>query len=171
LARRYPRARVLEDRLYVTDGEITTSAGIASGIDMALAFIEQSEGPLVAAEVAREMVVYLRRDGSQDQESVYLDFRTHLNPGVHRVQDWIVRNPTRNATLPELADVAGMSARNLTRTFRAMTGITVHEYSTRVRMELAKTLRHDPSLTLESVARRSGLSARQLRRLSGLRQR
>ena len=64
LARRFPRARVLDDRLYVTDGEITTSAGIASGIDMALAFIEQADGPIVAAEVAREMVVYLRRDGA-----------------------------------------------------------------------------------------------------------
>lgn len=166
LARRFPKARVLEDRLWVTDGNITTSAGIASGIDMALALIEQKEGPLVAAEVAREMVVYLRRDGSQEQESVYLDFRTHLNPGVHRVQDWIVRNPNRNATLPELADIAGMSARNLTRTFRSATGISVHQYSTRVKLELAKMLRHDPSLTLDSVARRSGLSARQLRRLS-----
>lgn len=88
LAQRFPRARVLVDRLFVTEDNITTSAGIASGIDMALAFVEQSEGPVVAAEVAREMVVYLRRDGAQEQSSVYLDHRTHLHPGVHRVQDW-----------------------------------------------------------------------------------
>ena len=156
LARRFRKARVLEDRLFVTDGNITTSAGIASGIDMALALIEQMDGPLVAAEVAREMVVYLRRDGSQEQESVYLDFRTHLHPGVHRVQDWIVRNPARRATLLDLADVAGMSSRSLTRTFRRATGISVHEFSTRVRVELAKTLLHEPSLTMESVARASG---------------
>ena len=165
LARRYPKARVLEDRLYVTDGNITTSAGIASGIDMALAVIEQSEGPLVAAEVAREMVVYLRRDGAQEQESVYLDFRTHLHPGVHRVQDWIVRNPDRRPALSGLAEIAGMSSRNLTRTFRQATGISVREFSTRVRVELAKTLVHDPSLTMEGVAARCGLSARELRRL------
>jgi transcriptional regulator GlxA family with amidase domain len=165
LAQRFPRARVLTDRLFVTDGNITTSAGIASGIDMALALIEQSEGPLVAAEVAREMVVYLRRDGTEQQESVYLDYRTHLQPGVHRVQDWIVRNPDRRPTLTELASLAGMSSRTLTRTFRRATGISVHEFSTRVRLELAKTLVHDPTLTLEAVARRSGLSARQLRRL------
>jgi transcriptional regulator GlxA family with amidase domain len=166
LARRYPRARVLEDRLYVTDGDVTTSAGIASGIDMALAFIEQADGPLVAAEVAREMVVYLRRDGVQEQQSVYLDFRTHLHPGVHRVQDWIVRNPARRATLDQLADVAGMSSRSLTRTFRAATGISVHDFTTRVRTELARTLLHDPGLTMEAVAQRCGFAtARQLRRV------
>jgi transcriptional regulator GlxA family with amidase domain len=166
LARRYPRARVLEDRLYVTDGEITTSAGIASGIDMALAFIEQADGPIVAAEVAREMVVYLRRDGGHEQQSVYLDFRTHLHPGVHRVQDFIVQNPATRATLDELANIAGMSARSLTRMFRTATGISVHDFTTRVRVELAKTLMHDPGLTVEAVAQRCGFAtARQLRRI------
>ena len=166
LARRFRKARVLDDRLWITDGNITTSAGIASGIDMALALIEQMDGPLVAAEVAREMVVYLRRDGSQQQESVYLDFRTHLHPGVHRVQDWIVRNPARRATLDQLADVAGMSSRSLTRTFRGATGISVHEFTTRVRVELARSLLHDPGLTMEAVAQRCGFAtARQLRRV------
>lgn len=169
LAQRFPRARVLDDRLYVTDGAITTSAGIASGIDMALAFIEQADGPMVAAEVAREMVVYLRRDGAQDQQSVYLDYRTHLHPGVHRVQDWIVHNPAGRTTLDALADVAGMSARSLTRTFRRATGISVLDFTTRVRLELARTLLHDPGMTREAVAQRCGLSARQLRRF-GVRQ-
>lgn len=166
LATRFPKARVLEDRLFVTDGPVTTSAGIASGIDMALALIEQADGPLLAAEVAREMVVYLRRDGAQDQQSVYLDFRTHLHPGVHRVQDHIVRNPQTRSTLEELADIAGMSARSLTRTFRTATGISVHEFTTRVRLELAKTLLNDPQLTRDAIARRCGLSARQMRRMS-----
>ena len=165
LAQRYPHADVREDRLFVTDGNITTSAGIVSGIDMALALIEQSDGPIVAAQVAREMVVYIRRDGGQDQTSVYLDYRTHLNPGVHRVQDWIIRNPESRASLEALADIAGMSRRSLTRTFRAATGITVHDFTTRVRIELAKTLVHDPALTLDAVAQRCGLEARQLRRL------
>lgn len=164
LARRFPRAKVLDDRLFVTDGNVTTSAGIASGIDMALAFIEQADGPIAAAEVAREMVVYLRRDGAQEQRSVYLDYRTHLHPGVHRVQDWIVRNPESRARLDDLAAVAGMSTRSLTRTFRDATGISVHEFTTRVRIELAKALLHDPSLTVDSVARRCGLTARHLRR-------
>ncbi|HET8799039.1 MAG TPA: DJ-1/PfpI family protein [Thermoanaerobaculia bacterium] len=171
LARRFPRARVLVDRLFVSDGNVTTSAGIASGIDMALALIEQSEGPLVAAEVAREMVVYLRRDGSEKQESVYLDYRTHLNPGVHRAQDWMVRHPSEPATLESLAEIAGMSSRSLTRTFREATGISVHEFATRVRLELAKTLMSDPTLTMDAIAQRCGFtSARHLRRY-GLRRR
>jgi transcriptional regulator GlxA family with amidase domain len=166
LASRFPRAKVLEDRLFVTDGGITTSAGIASGIDMALALIEQADGPLVAAEVAREMVVYLRRDGSQEQHSVYLDFRTHLHPGVHRAQDWIVRNPQSPVTLAELAERVGMSARTLTRAFRVATGVSVHEFTTRVRLELARSLLNDPALNRAAVARKCGLSPRQMRRLA-----
>lgn len=170
LSARFPRARVLEDRLFVTDDNVTTSAGIAAGIDMALALIEQLDGPIVAAQVAREMVVYLRRDGAQEQTSVYLDFRTHLTPGVHRVQDFVVRHPDGDATLGRLAEVAGMSTRNLTRTFRLATGISVREFVTRVRVERAKSLLHDPSLTMEGVASRCGLSVRELRRL-GVRRR
>lgn len=166
LQQRFPRARVLDNRLFVSDGAVTTSAGIASGIDMALAFIEAAHGPLVAASVAREMVVYLRRDAEHDQQSVYLDYRTHLHPGVHRAQDWITTHPAEKTTLAELAGIAGMSARNLTRVFRSVTGISVKEFTTRVRLELARTLLHDPGLTIEAVANRCGFeTARQLRRL------
>jgi transcriptional regulator GlxA family with amidase domain len=166
LRQRFPKAHVLEDRLFVSDGPITTSAGIASGIDMALAMIERLQGPLVAATVAREMVVYLRRDGSHQQKSIYLEFRTHLHPGIHRVQDWLIRTPEKNATIPELASVAKMSRRNLTRAFRTATGITIQDFTTRLRLELAKSLVHDPSLTIETIAERCGLgSARQLRRI------
>lgn len=167
LARRYPKARVLTDRLFVHD-QVLTSAGIASGIDMTLALIEQTDGPLVAAEIAREMVVYMRRDGAHEQHSVYLDFRTHLHPGVHRVQDWIVRNPERRTSIEELSTLAGMSARNLTRTFRRATGISINAFATRVRLELARSLLHDPGLTVEAVANRCGFAtARQFRRVWG----
>jgi transcriptional regulator GlxA family with amidase domain len=166
LQRRFPRARVLADRLFVSDGSLVTSAGIASGIDMALALIERKHGPLAAAEVAREMVVYLRRDGSQEQTSVYLDYRTHLHPGVHKVQDWLVQNPSRQVTLDALAGVGAMSRRNLTRLFRQATGISIAEYRTRVRVELARSLLQDPTLSIENVARRCGFTgARQLRRV------
>lgn len=166
LQRRYPTSRVLTNRLFVTDGTITTSAGIASGIDMALSLIERAHGPLAAAEVAREMVVYIRRDGSESQQSVYLDFRTHLHPGIHRVQDHLAQQPARRHTLPQLASLAGMSPRHLTRLFRQTTGISVHDYATRVRLELARTLLHDPTLTIDAVATRCGFeSARQFRRV------
>jgi transcriptional regulator GlxA family with amidase domain len=165
LRQRFPRARVVENRLFVSDGPVTTSAGIASGIDMALALIERLHGPLAAAAVAREMVVYIRRDGAHEQESIYLDYRTHLHPGIHRVQDWLTQHPHEKTTLGELAQVAGMSTRNLTRLFRATTGLSIKEFSTRVRLELARTLLHDPELTVDGVANRCGFdNARQLRR-------
>ena len=111
LQRRFRSANVLTNRLFVSDGKITTSAGIASGIDMALALIDRAHGPLVATEVAREMVIYIRRDGSESQQSIYLDYRTHLHPGIHKVQDVLVHDPARGYTLPELASLAGMSRR------------------------------------------------------------
>jgi transcriptional regulator GlxA family with amidase domain len=166
LQRRFPAARVIDDRLFVSDGAIMTSAGIASGIDMALAIIERADGPLLAASVAREMVVYIRRDGGHDQRSIYLDYRTHLQPGIHRAQDWITQHPDEKATIAGLASLAGMSPRNLTRRFRDVTGITIKEFTTRVRLELARNLLNDPGLTVEAVANRCGFeSARQLRRV------
>lgn len=166
LARRVPAAQVLRNRLFVRDGRVVTSAGIASGIDMALWLIEEACGPLVAAATAREMVVYLRRDAAHGQRSVYLEYRTHLHAGVHRVQDWLVAHPAEGATLADLGRVAAMSPRNLTRAFRRATGISVQEFRSRVRLELARSLLNDPGLTIEGVARQCGFdSARQLRRL------
>ena len=159
-------AEVLADRLFVEDGRITTSAGIAAGIDMALALIEGDYGPLVAAKVAREMVVYLRRDAHHVQQSVYLDYRTHLHPGVHSVQDWLTSHPSRKARIEELAKVAHMSPRNLTRVFREVTGVSIQNYRTRLRLERARTLMNNPDLTLEAIAGECGFQdARQLRRV------
>ncbi len=166
LQRRFPRARVLTNRLFVDDGRITTSAGIASGIDMALSLVERHHGPRVTAAAARELVVYLRRDGFHHQHSIYLDYRTHLHPGVHRVQDWLIANPAERATLTDLGRLAALSPRHLTRTFREATGISIQDYRTRLRLELARDLLHDPGLTLEAIATRCGFeSARQLRRV------
>jgi len=165
LQAQFPRARVVADRLFVEDG-VLTSAGIASGIDMALALIEGHHGPVVTARVAREMVVYLRRPGGDRQASVYLDFRTHLDSGVHAVQDHLVAHPAGQESLGELAAIGRTSARTLSRSFRAATGLTVHAYRTRVRLERARSLLADPGLTMEAIAGRCGFAdARQLRRL------
>lgn len=166
LAREVPAARVLGNRLFVKDGRVYTSAGVASGIDLALSMIEDAHGPLVAARVARELVVYVRRDGSRDQRSVFLAYRTHLHQGVHRVQDWLVAHPGENPGLAELAAIAEMSPRNLTRRFREHTGVTLKEFSHHLKVEVARNLLHDPKLTVEAVAARCGFAdGRQLRRL------
>jgi len=166
LKAKFPRAHVVGSRLFVIDGDVITSAGIAAGIDMALALIERDAGPVVTGEVAREMVVYIRRDGAHDQESVYLDYQTHLSPGIHQLQHHLVANPGSRETLGELARIAGMSERNLTRVFKRATGISIHDYRERLRVERARDLMRNPSMTLDGIAAACGFAdGRQLRRV------
>jgi len=166
LQKLYPSAQVLADRLFVEDGRILCSAGMTAGIDMALALIERDHGPLVASRAAREMVVYIRRDQHHRQNSVYLDYRTHLHPGVHSVQDWLTAHPSQKRRIQDLARVAGMSPRNLTRAFREMTGVSIQSYRTRLRLEHAHVLMRNPAMTLEAIASECGFAdARQLRRV------
>jgi transcriptional regulator GlxA family with amidase domain len=166
LQRQFPKANVLTGRLFVQDGRITTSAGVASGIDMTLDFIEQEHGPIVAARVAREIVVYIRRDASHKQESIYTEHREHIDPGVHAVQDWLIAHPDAKSGLAELAKIAKMSERNLTRAFSRATGVSIGEYRRRLRLEHARALLANPKMTVEEVAARTGFAdARQLRRL------
>jgi transcriptional regulator GlxA family with amidase domain len=163
---RYPKALVQDAVLYTHDGSITTSAGIASGIDMSLSILEREYGPQLTAQVARYMVVYLRRDGIQTQTSVYLEYRTHLHPGVHRVQDQLSQHVAQKATLETLADLANMSPRGLTRAFKQHTGLTPLGYQQELRLELAAQLMADPHLTLEAIAGRCGFDdPRHFRRL------
>lgn len=166
----YPRVNVVSDCLYATDDNIFTSAGMTSGIDMALSIVEQHHGPMLAAKVAREMVVYLRRHESNTQETIYLDYRTHFSPGVHKVQDHILSHPSQNFTLDELASVANMSTRTLTRLFKKSTGHTINEFKTAVRLEMARTLQGNTDYTAEKIAGLCGFeNARQLRRLQNRR--
>jgi transcriptional regulator GlxA family with amidase domain len=166
LAHEFPAARVVRNRLYVDDGAVVTSAVVTAGIDLALYLVERDHGPLVVARVAREMVVYIRRSGESPQKSVYLDYRTHLHPGIHRVQDRLVACVGENPSMRELAEVAGMSPRNLTRAFRQATGVTLSEFRTRLRMEVAESLLRSPDNTVEAVAADCGFKdPRQLRRI------
>jgi transcriptional regulator GlxA family with amidase domain len=162
----FPVANVVANRLYVVDERILTSAGIASGIDLALALVERAHGARLAAAVARRMVIYVRRDGASAQHSAYLQHRDHLDPSVHAVQDWLVDHATDTYTLDDLANVARLSRRHLTRVFRRATGIGVKEYATKLRLEHAHLFLRDPAITVEAVAERCGFAdARQLRRL------
>lgn len=162
----YPAVRVLTAHLYVQDENVTTSAGITAGIDMTLDFIEREHGPAIAAKVAREMVVYIRRDGAQRQESIYLAYRSHIDPAVHAVQDWLIANPSERARLEDLAAVGNMSVRTLTRSFQRATGISIGEYRRGLRLEYARALLADPQLTIDAIAANAGFAdARQFRRL------
>ncbi|PQA53416.1 GlxA family transcriptional regulator [Siphonobacter curvatus] len=162
----YPRIVTQHDRLFVQDSSIYTSAGVTAGIDLALAILEERQGPVFAAKVARELVVYVRRGPHHSQKSIYLDYRNHMNVAVHQLQDWLIANLKTKATLETLAEVAGMSTRNLTRAFRKETGISIHDYTTQLRLEKARTLQHNPGMTMEAIAQQCGFrDARQLRRI------
>lgn len=162
----YPTARVLDGVLYVHDRGVTTSAGVTSGIDMALWLLEQDGGPRMAAEVARQLVVYLRRSGLERQVSVYLEYRAHLDPCIHRVQDWLAEHVSEPASMADLARVGQTSQRSLARAFKAATGITPHIYQQLLRLEMAEQLVRDSRLSLEAIALKSGFSdARHFRRV------
>ena len=166
LQARYPRVRPQGDTLFVEDGGLYTSAGVTSGIDLALYLLEEAHGPRFATQVARGLVVYSRRGAQHSQHSLYLDYRRHVHAGIHHAQDWLADNLAAGATLEMLADVVGMSSRSLTRTFRQATGITINEYTTALRRELADTLSRNPALTLEAIAAQCGFgNVRQLQRI------
>jgi transcriptional regulator GlxA family with amidase domain len=165
LARRYPRATVVRDVLYVEDGRVITSAGIASGIDLALHLLATRHGPAVAAQVAREMVVYTRRNGDEQQISAMLRHRSHLSDTVHQVQDVIDAHFTKPLRLADLAGRVGVSERTLTRLFGGATGRTPLRYQQDLRLERAEHLIGRGS-TVETAAREVGFEdARMLRRL------
>jgi transcriptional regulator GlxA family with amidase domain len=165
LARRFPAATVLRDRLFTAEGRVVTSAGIASGIDLALHLIATRHGPAPAARIARAMVVYGRRGGEAAQESVMLRHRSHLSDAVHRVQDVIDARFAEPLRLADLAAGVGVSERTLTRLFNTATGMTPLRYQSVLRRERAEHLiaRGD---TVEAAARAVGFAdARMLRRL------
>ncbi|MFA1547054.1 GlxA family transcriptional regulator [Actinomadura chokoriensis] len=165
LARRHPRATVVRDVLYVTDGRVVTSAGIASGIDLALHMVAARHGPGAAARIARTMVVYARRNGDQPQAGVMLRHRAHLSDAVHRAQDLIDTGYTRPLPLHRLAAAAGVSERTLTRRFAAATGLTPLRYQQELRLEHAEHL-IGQGATADTAARAVGFTdARMLRRL------
>ncbi|GIF09976.1 transcriptional regulator [Actinoplanes teichomyceticus] len=165
LARSYPRSSVIRDVLYVSDDRVVTSAGIASGIDLALHLVALRHGPAVAARVAREMVVYARRNGDEQQAGVMLRHRAHLSDVVHRVQDRIDASFDGPLRLAGLAAGAGVSERTLTRLFTAATGRTPLQYQQLLRVERAEYLIGHGS-TVEAAARAVGFGdARMLRRL------
>ena len=166
LARTYPRIRVETRRLFVYDQGIYTSAGVASGIDLALALVEKNWGPLMASKIARDLVVYMRRDGAHPQDSIYLSFRDHIDPVIHEVQDFLLSLSKDRPGIEDLACRFGLSPRHLTRLFKKATGITIKQYTTLVTLEHAGQLLKDPNNTMESIAFQCGFhDARHLRRL------
>jgi transcriptional regulator GlxA family with amidase domain len=158
--------QIEENRIFVQDGNVFTSAGVTAGIDLALHLISDLVSPQTAIAVARAMVVYLRRSGNDPQLSPWLKYRNHLHPVVHRVQDIILKNPAHPWNLDDLAAQAFTSTRHLTRLFKQHAEVSVQDYLTSLRLSLADQMLSQTTWSIERVAEAAGFgSVRQFRRV------
>ncbi|MFJ9714562.1 GlxA family transcriptional regulator [Streptomyces sp. NPDC101213] len=156
LARNHPAIEVDPDPVYVRDGRVSTSAGVTAGIDLALALVEEDLGRDVALDVARHLVVFLRRPGNQAQFSAQLAAQTARREPLREVQQWITEHPDADLAVESLAARASLSPRHFARAFRAETGTTPGRYVDRVRLEHARRLLEDTGEGVEEVSRASG---------------
>ncbi len=165
LALRFPAVRVDSDAIFVQDGPVITSAGVTSGIDLALALVEADLGAAVARLVAKHLVVFLQRPGGQSQFSVRLSAGQARHELVRGVLDSITADPAGDHSLSALAGRAGVSERHLTRLFNDEVGTTPGRFVEKVRVEAAQHLLEATTGPLDVIARRTGLgTAETLRR-------
>ncbi|MBI3369551.1 MAG: helix-turn-helix domain-containing protein [Burkholderiales bacterium] len=158
-----PRAQVVGNRVFVVDGPLASSAGVTAGIDLALHLIAEDCGEALAASVAEDMVVYLRRSPRDPELSPYLAHRRHLHPAVHRVQDAINGEPERDWNMAALAAVGRVTERHLLRLFTEHAGLSPLHYLQAIRLERARqSLEHGASVThaAEAAGFSSGLQLR-----------
>ncbi|NAY92448.1 helix-turn-helix domain-containing protein [Muricauda sp. JGD-17] len=139
-AQKFPKVNLLQDRLLVKDDNLYSSAGVSSGIDLALFILEELYGSVFASKIAKEVVIYLRRSPSDPQLSVFLQYRNHIETRIHQVQDALAQNLDIKKSIEDLAEKVHMSPRNLTRLFKKTTGITIGNYLDKLRVEKAVQL-------------------------------
>ncbi|HEY4230106.1 MAG TPA: helix-turn-helix domain-containing protein, partial [Thermoanaerobaculia bacterium] len=143
-----PRARVIDNRVFVVDGPLASSAGITAGIDVALHLIAEECGDALAASVAEDMVVYLRRSDRDPEQSPYGIHRGHLHTTVHRVQDAILNEPERDWNMATLAGAGHTAERHLLRLFLEHARVSPLQYLQAIRLERARqALEHGASVT------------------------
>ncbi|MET7653832.1 MULTISPECIES: GlxA family transcriptional regulator [unclassified Streptomyces] len=156
LARDHPAVEVDPDPIYVRDGQVFTSAGVTSGIDLALALVEEDLGRDAALVIARHLVVFLRRPGNQAQFSAQLAAQTAERAPLREVQHWITEHPAADLSVESLAARALLSPRHFARAFRDETGMTPGRYVDRVRLEHARRLLEDTVEGVGEISRASG---------------
>lgn len=165
LARAYPEVDVEPDAIFVRDGNVYTSAGVSSGIDLALALVEDDCGAELVREVARSLVVFLKRAGGQSQFSVLVDADPPLQSALRPVTDAIAADPAADHSVKSLAAQASLSSRQLTRLFHSELGTTPARYVEMVRIDAARAAL-DAGRTVSETARVAGFgSAETLRRV------
>jgi transcriptional regulator GlxA family with amidase domain len=165
---RFPKIKVDDDRIFIVDGPVWTSAGASAGIDLALGMVDQDLGADVARRVAKSLVVYHRRGGGQSQHSALLE----LDPKSDRIQaslDYAKRNLHNNLLVEDLAQAAHLSVRQFSRAFRAETGQSPAKAVETLRLEAARVMMEQTSHPIETVAMQTGFADRERMRRAFLR--
>lgn len=166
LKQRYPDINVDSDPIYIRDGNVYTSAGVSAGIDLALAMVEEDYGRDIALSVARDMVLYLRRPGTQSQFSRVLSQQEAEHQPIRELQGWLLDNLQMPLSVETLAAQCSMSPRNFSRVFHKEMGVTPAKYLEKLRVESARRLLEESSLSIDQIAGECGLgSADTMRRL------
>jgi transcriptional regulator GlxA family with amidase domain len=157
LQRQFPQARVEEDRIYIIDGALWTSAGMSAGVDLALGMIEKDFGAELARAVAQKLVVHHRRAGGQSQHSALLE----LDPKSDRIQTALAyarRNLRAPLTVDELAAAAHLSPRQFSRAFRTETGQSPAKAVEHLRVEAARVMVEQSRHTIDEIAAETGFA-------------
>jgi transcriptional regulator GlxA family with amidase domain len=156
LAERYPQVTVERDAIFVRDGQVWTSAGVTAGMDLALALVEEDLGRDVALEIARWLVLFVKRPGGQSQFSSRIAGQRPRTGSLRDVTDWIGRNLVADLRIEALADRVCMSPRNFSRAFRRETGTTPAKYVEITRVQAALQALADAADGVDTVAARCG---------------
>jgi transcriptional regulator GlxA family with amidase domain len=156
LQRRHPAIAVDRDPIFVVDGPVRTSAGVTAGMDLALALVEEDLGPRVALEVARWLVLFVKRPGGQAQFSAQLAAQSAEREPLRELQAWMADHLADDLSVPALAARACMSERNFARAFKAETGMTPAVYVEALRVECARLALESGADSIDVVARRCG---------------
>jgi transcriptional regulator GlxA family with amidase domain len=165
LQRRFPKASVEVDRIFIADGQVWTSAGMTAGLDLALGLVERDIGSEKTREAARTLVLHHRRAGGQSQHSALLD----LDAKSDRVQSalqFAKRNLGKPLSVEELANAAGLSPRQFSRVFRAETGLSPAKAIENLRLEAARLMLEQGRLPIETIAIEAGFGDRERMRRS-----
>lgn len=165
LQRRYPALEVDPEPIFIIDGDIATSAGVTTGMDLALAFVEQDHSRELALEVARSLVLFLRRPANQAQLSAAMSVPASRSDELHDLQSWVVDNLDADLSVDALADRTHQSPRTFARRFRHEMGTTPAKWIEQLRLEEARRLLEDTHESVDRVARRCGLRPESIRRL------
>jgi transcriptional regulator GlxA family with amidase domain len=156
LVQRAPRAAVDPDPIFVRDGNVYTSAGVTAGMDLALALVEEDRGAELALQVARNLVLYLRRPGGQSQFSAALSLQLADRKPLRELEAWVLDNLDKALTVPKLAQRVAMSPRNFARVFAQELKITPAKFVERLRIEAARRRLEESENSMETIANECG---------------